>query len=70
MAKDIPERKHTFPTAWDVWHWPELIALCKRLGIPSVPHRTLIITIPMDGEVIVNHEYLGQDTGKQPEATE
>ena len=69
MANETPPRRYTFPTSYDVWQWPEFIALRNRLGIPAVPDRTLIIRFEMDGEVFVDHEYLGQDTSKQPQRT-
>lgn len=46
----------------DVYHWPEFKAFAKRLGIAhELPTLNITITIPVDGVVVVAHDYQGED---------
>lgn len=59
------ERK-AFATYADIETWPEWQAFKRRLGVAvSVASRTLDIHLDYDGETIITHQYLGEDTGPQ-----
>ena len=48
-----------------VWRWPEFKAFAKRLGIPEQRSRDLIIKMYFDGEVIIEHQYVGEDKSNE-----
>lgn len=54
--------KSSYPSGREVYHWPEFQAFAKRLGIDwNLPTVDLCIFIPLDGNVKVVHEYLGDE---------
>ncbi len=49
-------------TSFDVFHWPEFIALAKRLNIDlSKGIRKCRVSLDIDDAVIINCEYVGED---------
>ena len=63
---DAKARKFEKPEGWDVYRWPEFIALAERLGIDlGTPTTILTIRIPLDDPVGIIHEYLGLDITKE-----
>ncbi len=58
--KPPPREPHRVPTGYEVYRWPEFVALAKRLGIPlGLPTTSLTITLMVDQEapVEVAHSY-------------
>lgn len=46
----------------DVYHWPEVRSLLKRLGVEwEAPTTSIMIHIPEDGLVRITHEYIATD---------
>lgn len=58
-------RRETAPASgYDVYRWPEFRAFCKRLGIPwELPTYDIVITIPHEGMVRIDHSYQGRGVG-------
>jgi hypothetical protein len=50
--------------ALDVYHWPEFMALCKRLGVLwGASTEEITIHLPIRGIVKVDHKYQGVNRG-------
>lgn len=48
--------------SYDVYHWPEFKAFAERLGLQYyLPSRSVRISMPFDGEVTIDHEYLAME---------
>lgn len=57
QARNMMDRTKPI-TGYEMYRWPEFKALCARLGIAwDLPTGDMVITIPQDGMVMVQHEY-------------
>jgi len=54
----LTETKRTGITGYEFYHTLEFKAICSLLGIPwELPTTNLTITIPLDGMVMLAHDY-------------
>jgi hypothetical protein len=62
-AKLRHEHRHgVVVSSYEVYHWPEFTALCKRLNIlVDLATRDLTISLPLDGVVEVTQTYHGRE---------
>jgi hypothetical protein len=59
---DPKKHEYKMVTGFDVYHWPEFKAFAERLGIEyELLTTNVTITIPVEGVVVIAHDYHGRD---------
>jgi hypothetical protein len=63
----MTEIKGQATDGYEVYHWPEFRALCRRLGVIwGLPTSALTIQIRIGDPPVILHEYQGRDLNEVP----